>query len=378
MNRSRRQIALFAAAALASLVVAAPVSAQSGTVYHPDTDSREFAGSVGGWTSSTGTGGLCIAQPLLCPSVTNTFEASGGIGGATDGHVRTATGGVAGVSGAVLGVWESPDFIYGGAAGSVPDSLQFGHYRRAAVADLINAGGRAVYRIEIVDAGSGAPQVVLTDNTLLTDSPEWETPGLREISPQSLAVGESYRFRITTRFEFGPQAIPTTTVDYDSVALAAIDEPEVQGPTGPQGPSGPRGPRGPSGSNGSDGDDGKFDVAFLNSFVKNNMRNWTGVRRREMLVLVRCPGRARQKGRFCSFGLTALARRRGPAASKARTVRIPPKGRRLVRLPLRRPFHGEITKREQILVRYRVRVGTIRTTVFKQLRVVSCRRAAVC
>jgi hypothetical protein len=95
-------------------------------------------------------------------------------------------------------------------------------------------------------------------------------------------------------------------------------------------------------------------------------------------VLVRCPGRAKEKGGVCRYKLTALWKRRGPAATGTRTVSLRAKAKRVVALPLRPALQRRVAGREQILVRYEVRVGDVRAKVFKQLKIVRCQRVASC
>lgn len=383
-----RAVAAGAVACLWSLSYVGSAAGQASTIYHPDAESRQFSTSAGGWSSSEGSGGACT--PLSCPTVTNSHQPSGGAGGASDGHLRTAVGGLLGVSGVVSGTWLSPAFAYQGAAGQVPDRIEFALARRAELSNFASASqNNATYSVEIVGAGGGAVAGLVVDNQPLSDSPDFVPVGPLAVDPALLSVGQAYQVRVTTRFAFGSTVSPGGSVDYDDIVLTAIDDPAVPGgpgdpggsgdpgdpgaPGGPGtgGPAGPQGPQGPRGGN-------VLDAAFLTSFIKNNTRNWAGLRGNALEVLVRCPGRATQQGGVCRFKLTALWKRRGPAASGTRTAAVRAKAKRVARLPLAAAFRGRVQRRQQILVRYEVRVGDVRAKVFKQLRVVRCERVASC
>jgi hypothetical protein len=388
MQASRWRMLAAGAVASALSVAAAPAAAQSVTVHHQDAESRHFTTSAGGWTSSVGQDGPCT--PLTCPAVANSHETSGGAGGAGDGHLRTAVDGTLGVSGVVSGVWLSPAFTYAGAGGLVPDRLEFALARRVELSNFASASqNNATYTVEIVGAGGGAVAALVVDNQPLNESPDFVPVGPTEVDAALLTVGQQYQIRITTRFAFGSTVVPGGNVDYDDVTLSAIDDPAA--PAGPGGPggrggsdgsgdpggpgtSGPRGPRGPQGPRG----DRALDTAFLTSFIKNNTRNWVGLKGNALAVLVRCPGRAKEKGGVCRYELTALWKRRGPAATSSRTASLRAKGKRVVALPLLPTLQRRVAGREQILVRYEVRVGDVRAKVFKQLKIVRCQRVASC
>ena len=97
-----------ACAAIAMAVLPAQASAVDATSeYHPDLDARSFVTSVGGWTESSSETGLCVPV-LSCPEITNEWVASGGTGGASDGHLRTSIADLLGVAGESQGIWTSP------------------------------------------------------------------------------------------------------------------------------------------------------------------------------------------------------------------------------------------------------------------------------
>lgn len=381
MRGFRHRVAL-AIVAAGWAVFAAPAAAQQTSAYHPDAESRVFATSAGGWTGSSGSEGPCVAS-FTCPSVTNSFQANDGTGGVGDGFLRTAVGSsLTGVTGEVTGIWESPTFTYQGAGGDVPDEVQLVLDRRADVAAFASSTGSTVdYTVEILNVTAGTTAAVPVDHLPMTDSDSWVPVGPFAVEPDQLTAGQQYMVRITSRFSYDGEVLPSGSIDYDNIALEATTLPgPAPGPAGPPGPSGPSGGGGKPGGQGKPGKPGgnKLDVAFLNSFIKNNTRNWVGLRGNRALVFVRCPGRAKQEARFCRFQLTALLKRSGPAASGTVTRKLAPRGKGVVGLPLRSAFRGKLVQKPTLLVRYRVQVGKIKTTVFKQLRVVRCAKVASC
>src|SRR4051812_4313650 len=105
---------------------ATSVAAQTVSTYPPDNEARLFTTSAGGWTGSTDSTGLC-ASVSICPTMTNSFQPSGGTGGASDGFLRSEIApSVVGAQGETSAVWTSPTFTYQGAAGQVPDTVLFG------------------------------------------------------------------------------------------------------------------------------------------------------------------------------------------------------------------------------------------------------------
>src|SRR6185503_21324871 len=137
MRTIRWCIALAVATGCLIPVLAATAAAQTVTAYPPDNEARLFTTSAGGWTGSTESAGFCDSIST-CPTVTNSFQASGGTGGASDGFLQSAIDtSLAGAQGETSAIWTSPSFTYQGAAGQVPDTVLFGIHRRAEVAPFL-------------------------------------------------------------------------------------------------------------------------------------------------------------------------------------------------------------------------------------------------
>src|SRR3954470_2888556 len=176
MRTIRWRIAL--ALAIATVCVCAAIAnsalAQTVSAYPPDNEARTFSTGAGGWTGSSSSAGFCDSISF-CPAVTNSFQPSGGTGGASDGYLRSVVGpNIAGVNGEVSAIWQSPSFTYQGAGGQTPDLLQFAIHRRADIAAFLSATSTAAdYTVEIVNAGSGATVAVPIDHQPISDSDEW-------------------------------------------------------------------------------------------------------------------------------------------------------------------------------------------------------------
>src|SRR4051794_36171592 len=111
--RHRAWAAAAALAAIAAVGVATSQAATAKSDYPPGIDARTFGASVGGWQSAKfDTGLTCVLKPLTCPSLTSSWQSSGGASG--DGYIRTSIGALTGVASDSFGVWVSPAFTYNG------------------------------------------------------------------------------------------------------------------------------------------------------------------------------------------------------------------------------------------------------------------------
>jgi hypothetical protein len=105
-----RRTAFAVAATLTILLTLAIATTAAGAVskYPPAAAARGFSGGAAGWTSSTATDGACL-PPILCASVENSYQGTGGADGG--GFIRSSYTGVVGataVGGTSSGAWESP------------------------------------------------------------------------------------------------------------------------------------------------------------------------------------------------------------------------------------------------------------------------------
>ena len=180
-----------------ALLAFTPIAAHADT-YAPDPASQDFAGSAGGWTQSSESSGSCLPS-LLCPTVTNDWTGGGADG---NGYIRTQFGTtVVTLNGTSTGTWDSPAFTYKGNGGSVPATATFDMNMRSDVADLLSTSqlNDSSYRVDLVDVASAA-QVSVVPPTPLSANTSWTAIQTASINPALLALGHSYRIRISTSY----------------------------------------------------------------------------------------------------------------------------------------------------------------------------------
>ncbi len=209
------------AAALLTAALAATAEARTTTsLYHPTPGARTFAVSSAGWTGSKASGGPCSVA-LLCPPVTNSYQASGGSPG---GYLRSQFGPPLGVGGERSAIWKSPSFVYRGAGGQFPDEVSFDLDHRADVNALLSVtGDEADFTVRMVDKRTGTG-VNLTGPTTLGNAADWTSIQTESINPSKLVIGDRYYIEITSRIKFGVDAVPSSTADYDNVVVTATQK----------------------------------------------------------------------------------------------------------------------------------------------------------
>jgi hypothetical protein len=331
------------------------------TKYAPASEDRDFSTSANGWSSSSESSGLCVPA-LLCPVVSNTYQGTGGTGGAGDGFVRTSTASLTGVGGEVRGIWQSPAFTYDGAKGRVPGSLELTLDRRANVGALLNvAGTYADYTIELVEQMPGNPvAAVAIDHATLASSGAWTAVTPATLPRLSLVRGHRYRIRITSRVGFGASVVPTTTADYDNVVLKAQKSIASSG-------GGNGGGNGNNGGNGGNGGAGTGNGANGAGTAGAGAFGQVQLQRRALFVRVRCPKSAKSR---CRITLVGLLKKHGPAVTKATRVKLRAGKKKLVRLRVKPRYASKLKSKRRILVRQRVRIAAKTKTRMKKLRLV--------
>ena len=220
----------------AACLAALPAAASAATVepYPKPGDARQFAATDGGWTSTTGGTGACIAG-VTCPAVTNSFNGSNGSSGASDGYLTTDEGGLlsAGILATSNGVWESPNFVYHGSAGYVPEVITYRMRRQANLDDFLAvAGTDATYRVDLINHSGGADVPVIATRGAAGPS-AWTPETQVVLDPADLDIGSEYSVRITTVFQSPIAALPSGGVGYDAVALRAFRLPNTFIRSGP-------------------------------------------------------------------------------------------------------------------------------------------------
>ena len=287
-----------------SLLLALPAAAgAAGSKYPSASAARGFDGGAAGWDSSSSTEGTCLA-PLLCASVENSFQGSGGADGG--GYIRSAYTGVVGataVGGTTTAVWQSPPFTYSGPAETSPGrSASRSTAAPTSTSCLPWPATRPNTRCGSSTSRRVARALTLIAPTTLAGAAPGPTCSGGSIDPGSLTIGDEYRIQITSRYTSGTSVLVTGSADYDNVVLSAAD-----------GNGGGKG-------NGGDGD-GSWKRRRRAS-ARSGWRNCCAGRRRaprvldgnkRLLVRVKCP---RKVGRHCRTTAQGLLRKGRPATAK--------------------------------------------------------------
>jgi hypothetical protein len=358
-SSSPRRLALAVAATLVLALAFAGVAGAAVSKYPPADASRGFSGSAAGWTSSSGKDGLCL-PPLLCATVTNSYESTGGADGS--GFIRSAYTGVAGanaVGGTTTGIWESPAFTYGGAPGGGAATVSFNLDRRASVDQLLAvAGNSAEYTVRLIDLSKSGEALTLIAPSTLAGASSWTNVSRGSIDPESLTPGDEYRIQIASSYTTGTSVLVTGNADYDNVVLSASDG------VGRGGKKGNGKGQANSGGNGG----GAFDSQRLEELLRQAMPGTAvlGGKGKRLLVRVNCP---RKIGHACRTTAQGLLRKKRPATLK-RTVRLRSGKSKLLVLRVKPKARKQVAKRKRLLVRQKVRAGKVTATVIKSRRLV--------
>lgn len=354
-----RPVALAVAATLALVLAFAAAAGAAVSKYPPATASRGFSDSAAGWTSSSSSAGTCL-PPLLCATVTNSVQETGGADGG--GFIRSAYTGIVGVSavgGTTTGAWESPGFTYTGAAGGEATSLSLSLDRRASVDQLLAvAGNSAEYTVRLIDLSEGGEAVTLIAPTTLAGASSWTGVSRGSIDPESLTSGDEYRIQITSSYTTGTSVLVTGNADYDNVVLRASDG------VGRGGKKGNGKGKGKSSGSGT----AAFDSRRLEEFLRQATPGTAvlGGKGKKLFVRVKCP---RKIARACRTTAQGLLRKHRPATLK-RTVRLRSGKSKLLALRVKPKTRKQVMKRKRLLVRQKVRAGKATATILESRRLI--------
>jgi hypothetical protein len=323
-------------AALAAMLVAPAGASAATSLYAPEQSARTFADNVGGWTSDTGSQGACV-EVVLCPSVTNSYQPTGGED--RDGFIRTAISSLTGVGGTSIGTWTSPAFVYRGVDGEQPGSIGFTLAHRSDVGQLLSAAGNsATFGVTLVAVSNKANSVTLVEPRSLDGVDDWSR--IREVSvePKQLRIGERYQLQITTSYRTGSTVVPGGSADYDDVILKARSAADGGGTAG-----------GPGGDNGGDGTRA---TTLASSGVSGKAATLT--KHGKLRVKVRCGKKA---GGNCKMRIAGLVSRHGAKVGKTRKVRVKTGHSRLISLHVKPAFRDRLATKKRIFVRQRVKAN---------------------
>jgi hypothetical protein len=323
------------------------VAASTASEYAPSAAARDFESGDGGWTNSSSFDGSCI-PPLLCPTITNSRETSGGGSGA--GFIRTGfTGaaGVLGVAGTATGTWESPQFSYSGAGGDAPTSVRFTMDRRANVEQLLAvAGNLATFSVQLVDVSSPGGSLTLIEKGTLAGSGNWGPVAAVAVNPARLTMGDRYKFKIDSSYTTGTSVLVTGSADYDNVVLRAST--------------------GGSGGAGSNGDGSLTDSKLFSLIQSSSLIGPAILKGNRLTVKVRCPAKV---GTACRTTLQGLLKKHKPATSTRKAKIAKGKTKRFV-LKVKPKALEKVAKRKRLLFKETVKAGKAKATVYKSLKLV--------
>jgi hypothetical protein len=378
-----------AALAVIALSQAATASADVTSVYPPEAQSRSFAGGAGGWTNSKEQESLveilgvkvpCV-EGVTCPTITNEFKPAGGA--SNDGYIETAEGGLlaVGLLAKSSGVYESPAFTYGGAAGQVPTSLELTVSRRAELSALLNLlGASAFYTVELADQTSPSGSVVVIDSASLAGAETWKASS-NSIDPSKLVSGHSYKIRIKSTFSTPALVLPTGGVGYDDVALTATKVESSNGGNGGNGNNGGggnaggngngggsgTGSGGSNGGNGNGGSAGGVSSARLESLLKSSsLVGSATLKGNRLSVKAKCPT---QVNATCTITLQGMLSR-SKAATATRRARVKLGKTKSFTMVVKSAALGAVKSKSKILIKEQVRVGQAKATVYKTVKLV--------
>jgi hypothetical protein len=337
-----------------------PVQAHADT-YAPDTLNRDFDGSAGGWTQTTETGGSC-ASLTMCATVANGWNAGGADG---NGYIRTGfTSVLATLAGTSTGVWDSPAFVYNGHAGAVPATATFDMNLRSDVVDLLGASvNSSSFRVDLVDTVT-TNQISVVPSTTLSPNTSWTAIPSASVNPALLTLGRSYKLRISTTYQSTVAVQATGEVGYDNVRLVTTAAPASPVP-GPPGPPGTPGTHDNSGANHGSGITTRRQLrALTKTYILPATAKLKG---NKLRMKLRCPAIASPKP--CKIQAQGLSKGKlSKPATGRKIVTIKPGKHKVVLIRVKPKYLAAYLVAKKIWVKTTVRVGSIRVTVRKRVK----------
>lgn len=216
-------VRILSLALLVSAASAPVASASTTTVQPPTTESRTFAVTNGGWTSTVDYGSLVCIPGVTCPTATPSYRTTGGAGGAGDGHLRATFGTLLGVLSTTTIGWTSPSFT----APSGTDEAGLSLKIRPQIASLL-AIGTVKLTPRLVDVADPTRSTTLTPLQLTAASASFSTRTFA-VPAGAVVAGRDYRIRIDVSATTNVSAVTSGNVDLDDVVLTLTD---LSGPAG--------------------------------------------------------------------------------------------------------------------------------------------------
>lgn len=355
--KSRKLVSLIAVVAGVAAMAWGP-SVASADTYAPGANAQNFQTGPGGWTATVQNDGLCI-PPLLCPSVSGNFNATGGIDG--DGYISADLVGLLTTTAATSNLlWESPAFVYNGNGGQAPATASFDLARLPNINALLNLDvlNNTTIRADLVDQSNGSVINLLPAIENPENDGVWAAVPTQSVNPSRLALGRTYKIRITTTYHTVLAVIPNGSVGYDNVALSTAGVADGSG-----------------GNNNTNNNSNNGGTTINNSselqalILTSGMPSVGVLKGNTMRIRVKCPHSAIPNR--CRYKVQGLAKgRKSPAATSRGKARVKFGGAKLVRVKVKPKFLARYQKASKVTVRAKVRIGNVTTVAYKKVRLV--------
>ena len=222
MVRQTKGTLIAIVAGFAALAATTSTAGAATTEYHPDPEARTFATSAGGWNGSGGNSNPLCVDGLTCPDPDNFHVASGGVGGGSDGFLRTEMEGLLSLLTTTTATWESPAFTYNGAAGATPDEVLFTLDRQADADALLQLLTDTDFNIVLDDLTAGTSVPVVEDQDI-PNVETWTSLAAVSVAPEQLVIGNEYSIRIVADLSMPVGCDPGRAVRLRQRAAASLD-----------------------------------------------------------------------------------------------------------------------------------------------------------
>ncbi|MDX6616185.1 MAG: hypothetical protein QOD60_1276 [Solirubrobacterales bacterium] len=335
--KSRKLVPALATVAVAGLLALSPAVASADT-YAPGANNQTFATGFGGWTQSSASTGLCVPA-VTCPIVSNTWQSTGGAGGA-EGFLRTTVTSVATLATTTNAIWQSPTYTYNGNGGAVPTTATFTMDRQADVTALLAiAGAQANYTVELLDATTGTALTVVPPTTQ-AGAAGWTSIPAVNINPSQLNVGHRYAIRVTSTYTNGTGVfvLPTGGSDYDNVKLSTTGAGQIP------------------------------DSSVLAQLIQSQgLPGSAKLKGNKLQLKIKCPKQAAPNS--CKYLLQGLAKgKKSKAATALKRVTVKAGKKKTVSIAVKQKFLAKYQKAKKVYVKANVSVGALKTTTVKKLK----------
>lgn len=226
-TRMRRALATAGAALIACGALAGTAAAD--TLYPTDPRARDFAEGTRGWQDQSRECALLGAIPIPIPLVCSTVNEHAPGDGNPPGSLKSRFQPIANLGGQLFqgtAVWRSPTFTVTEASPGALQRAALSFERKATVQALIDQGGEAVTKVELVNVTNTPEQrKVLLEETLTEENSTFDRPRAVEVLPPDIRAGQTYVLEFTTTFTSTAIQVAQGEIAayYDNIQLRVID-----------------------------------------------------------------------------------------------------------------------------------------------------------